>query len=276
MNSFSPEVLRHAPWSVSKVGSLEKCQKQYELKYIKKVPEGPSMKTGRIGTFVHAVLERGLRNDVDDIIKLREYLLEVTANNKSANHENEYLDALEFLPACTKFIQRIRTFKINQNIVKIYIEHQLAMTSDFRPCEFRDKESFLRGVIDLALLTESNNLIVIDHKTGRPRPILNHYDQIYNYALMCNANFDIKGVQGIIHYVGVDELSRMPLMPVEEINSKLKPWLVTYLNRITSKILLLENKEAPAVTGWLCEWCSYLFEPGCMEGLAHVEKKASK
>jgi len=87
------------------------------------------------------------------------------------------------------------------------------------------------------------------------------------------AHFPIKKVQGIIHYVGVEELSRMGVLDRDYVKEKLRPWLYSHLNNLTAPIRVLNSGEAPTKTGWLCEWCSYLMKPECPDGLLHVAKK---
>jgi RecB family exonuclease len=264
-------VLRFAPWSISKAGSLQRCQRQYERKYVLKLAEGPSPKSGRTGTAVHYVLERGLLDDNDSPESMKANL-EHIANEKKLL-VNEVLDAEVFLPYCGDFIRRIRAFKLKFGVKQLLVEHKLSISPEFGPLQFFDKGGLLRGVIDLALITGDNMLIVVDHKTGKPKPITFHYEQMYSYALMGVAHFPVRAVQGTIHYVGETELSRMNGMTRDYIDSELRPWLVKYLNRLVEKIALVEAGNPPHNTGWMCEWCPYVFEPECPEGKAHVQRK---
>lgn len=269
--TFHESVLRAAPWSISKAGSLERCQRQYERKYVLKLAEGPSPKSGRTGTAVHYVLERGLLED-NDAPEFLKACLEHVAHEKKLL-VNEVLDAEVFLPYCGDFVRRVRAFKLKLGVKQLLVEHRLAIRPDFAPGEFFDKEGLLRGVIDLALITGDDVLVVVDHKTGRPKPIIYHHEQMYSYALMGAAHFPVRAVQGTIHYVGETELSRMTAMSRDYIEGELRPWLVKYLNRLADKLALVEAGNAPANTGWMCEWCPHVFEPECPEGRAHVERK---
>ncbi len=271
---FHELVLKYAPWSISKAGSLERCQRQYLLKYVEKVPEGPSPKSGRTGTAVHYVLEHGIINDNDDPQYLEQLLLDVSQEKKLLT--NEYTTARSFLPACSAFIQRVRAFKLKFGVKKVMVEFKAAMLANFEACDFFDKDGLLRGVIDLGLITNDDVFICIDHKTGKPKPVSFHHPQLYSYALMVAAHFPVRAFQGVIHYVGEPELQRMEALSRDFISERLRPWIESHLNSLVSKIMLIEKREIVGRTGWQCEWCPYVYEPSCPEGRPYVEKKGHR
>jgi hypothetical protein len=272
---FNEAILRAAPWSISKAGTLERCQRQYLFKYLNRTPEGPSPKTGRVGTAVHYVLENGLRDDNDDPLVLEAHLFKIGTEIKLLQKDIE--EATLFLPACADFIQRIRKFKLKFGVKEIMVEQKIGIDMNFQKTNFFDNHaSLLRGVIDLALITNDDFLLCFDHKTGKVKPVTWHYPQIYSYALMCAANFPIKNFQGVIHYVGNPDLQRLSNMSMDHIQTILRPWLETYLNNLTDKVVMIDRREDIPTTGWQCEWCTYVYEPGCSEGQVTVAKKGHK
>jgi hypothetical protein len=268
---FSEIVLKYAPWSTSKAGTLERCPRNYVRQYIDKAEKGISAKTGKVGTAVHYVLERGLLNDNCDEPFLLARLEE--AANKDSLLQEDFLEATTFMVGCVSFIERIRSFKLKHGVKQLLVENKLAMLSNFTPCDYKSPNAFMRGIVDLSVLTNDNILLAFDHKTGKPKDISFHYSQMYTYAVLSEVNSDIKGVQCIIHYVGEPELSRMQVISRDKIQSELRPWMVKHLNSLTGRLEQVEAGIAPAIPSVLCSWCSYLKDPDCDEGISYLKKK---
>jgi len=275
--AFTETVLKHAPWSVSKADSISRCQRQYQFRYINKVKEEAKHAASRIGTATHAVLEVALATSGSDLKELAE---KAAKDNELVSEEVRELETK--LASIQDFVGRIRKFKAQHSVERELFEHKLAITSEFKPTAFFGRDAFLRGVMDHAMITSDKIMVIIDHKTGRKKPIVEHSTQFFAYMLMAVSNFsDIAGVQCAINYVGTDSVDWFPKASgdhgvwTRDDIFKLRIWLEHYLNRNHNPLVVLESlkpqEEATPSTNVLCGWCGYLNR--CDAGREYVEKK---
>lgn len=268
---FDPRILQFAPWSISKVGQLEQCLRQYKFKYIDKHPQGQSGAAARIGSVVHAALEKGLEEN--SVEHLQEALIKAAESKELLLTTQEQEKAMAFLPSAHDFVKRISSFRDRQKVKQVLIEAELAITPDFKSSAYSDRKSLLRGKVDFAMITGDDMLIIIDHKTGKKKLVTEHMPQLYSYAIMGLATYPVKGVQCGIHYVGSPDLQLLPGMPKDEIVQKLHPWLTNYLNTKAPRIdELLTGNPAPTV-GWGCEYCNFATHEHCPEGATEANRR---
>lgn len=274
---WDPRVLAHAPWSVSKAGTLSHCARQYWHKYVQKHPEEGKSTQSQVGVAAHEVQERVLREGPS---QAQEVLRETVTKHELSRAEE--LEVSARFPAVLDYAERIQKFKEDQGVVTELIEYKLAMTPDATSCAFFEKTGVLRGVIDHALLTRSGVLVVIDHKSGKRKPIAQHSTQFYAYMALVYANFPhVQGVQSAINYFGAPRLDWFPKFggasgpwPRVDIERHVFPWLNKYLNGLTRQLAVVDSGEPPAETGWQCEWCGYVSQ--CESGAATVAERRAK
>jgi len=140
----------------------------------------------------------------------------------------------------------------------------------------------LRGVIDHAMRTHDDFLIVLDHKSGKKKPIGEHSQQFYAYMALAVVNFPwARGVQSGIHYIGepkVDWFPRFDGNPGawtrEEILSRVIPWLEQFIGRTAVKLGLVDAGTPRAETGWQCSYCG--FSDHCEAGRDEIAKRARR
>ncbi len=366
-NEYNEVVLKHAPWSISKVGVLNLCGKQYLHKYVEKLPEGKKSDSSRVGVVAHAVIEAGLRiPGIDLHAVMRE---QGEANQLS---REELITCSAKMSAIQDFLTRVTDFKKNNGVTDEFVEHQLAIsplhtavpfkvssetppdvwhgellwlgddlvelvgtttgslnglaaraayvvvpkgafkgayeivdvgeTTTLRLAAFPppyDPKStpiesvariecgialkpLLRGVVDHAMRTSDDFLIVLDHKSGKKKPIGEHSTQFYAYMALALVNFPgLKGVQSGIHYIGepkVDWFPRFDGKPGawtrDEIVRTMFPWLRQFLNRTALKLGVVDTGAPRAETGWQCSFCG--FSAHCEQGRAEIEKRARR
>jgi len=151
-------------WSLSALGTFEKCPARYNYKYILKIPE-PTR---------HAAATRGieLHKAVEDFV-----------SGKVEKLPSE----IDFY---TQFLSGLRQ---HEN----YPEHKVALTREWTPTEWDGEDTWYRGVLDLKLLTgpkpegdpgatsgcgtEPTEAVVYDWKSGKIYP--DHDDQKSLYSL---------------------------------------------------------------------------------------------
>lgn len=288
MSDLYPElVLKHAPWSVSKAGALEMCAKQFLHRYVEKRPQGPKDSKSRIGIVAHAIIEAGLRVPGTDLVSvLREQ------EEKERLTREELLTCAAKISPCQDFLARIKKFKADNGVIDEYIEHKLAISATHEAHTFdavKNKETgeviskpLLRGVLDHGMRTADDFFIVIDHKSGKKKPIAEHSAQFYAYMILALVNFPwLRGVQSGIHYIGEPKVDWFPRFDTkhgawtrEEIVRLVLPWLRQYLHKTVRKLGLVETGSVQGESGWQCLYCD--FPPICEKGQAEIRKREEK
>lgn len=255
--TFPPHVMKHGPWSISKLGVIEKCSLQYDFKYgSQKQPELVQFAESRVGVAVHAALEYALKG-----IPVDRALLHAKDDNELTSSECEELDARA--SQIERFVTKMGVFKRKHGVTAESIEEKWGMTTGFSKTGFFEGDVFFRGVVDLAYLTGAGDLIIIDHKSGKQRELAYYDTQLRVYALMGLARFpSIRGVQTAINFVMPDAVAWAPYVPAAQIRAEYGPWLV---QRMTEACEGLLSEPAPNKSK-LCDWCGY--RPICP---AHLE-----
>lgn len=244
-------VKKHSPWSISKAGVIEKCSLQYDFKYVQKMKELVQFEQSRVGTAVHRALEFGLRG-----VPQKEAFIHATDQFELSNDETETLQG--FWESVEKFLKLMASFRQQHDVKDTFIEEQWAVGHDFSAVEFFNPNAFFRGVVDYGMLSGKNDLIVIDHKSGKERDLSYYATQFNAYAVLGLARRpDIRGIQTAVHFVQSGRLAWNKYVPASVIRNQLTPWLVDHLSRAAIPLL----KPAEASKGWWCNWCGY--KPTC-------------
>ena len=286
MSNYNAQVLKQAPWSISKVGVLDLCMKQFMHKYIEKLKEGKKSGASRVGVVAHAILEGGLATPPTDL-----HTILADQTEKEQLSREELIEVSAKISPIADFIERISAFKRNNGVVEEFIEFKLALNEKHEACPFFEvkdadgnitSKPLLRGVIDHAMRTEDDFLIVLDHKSGKKKDIGAHSTQFYAYMAMAVATFPwVRGIQPGINYIGeprVDWFPRFDGRPGawtrEEIVRIVFPWLQQYLNRTGVKLDLIDAGQARAETGWQCLYCG--FSSACEKGQEELDRRAKR
>ena len=121
-------------WSYSRLKNYESCPKKYYHLSVKKDVQEKEGEAIRYGKLVHKALEKRVGKGVPLPLNLR--YLEKYADTL-ANSKGEKLT-----------------------------EQQLAIDANFEPCDWFSKDTWCRGIIDLAVLNLPHG-VVVDYKTGK-------------------------------------------------------------------------------------------------------------
>jgi len=128
--------MKPLPWSHSSLENFKNCPKQYyHLKVIKDVKDTPG-EAALWGDMVHKQFER--------VLKTGEALPETLGDYES------YIAGIRSLPG------------------EVIAEQQLALNRDMTPCNWFDKQVWVRGIVDV-LVIDGERAVVLDHKTGKNR-----------------------------------------------------------------------------------------------------------
>lgn len=124
------------PWSYSSLSKFETCPRQYQLvRLTRQVVEPPTVATDH-GKEVHKALEDYLNGDADLPPKYESY--------------------------------RAIANKVKATPGELLVEHEFALTSSFKPTDFRSDDAWVRGVIDVSVVGETS-AVSLDWKTGKPK-----------------------------------------------------------------------------------------------------------
>lgn len=269
-------VLRYAPWSYSKVGTLS-CGSLFSRKYIKKEAETLKAQSSRVGIVAHSVLEAGLLTPGIDLEQVYRELVV-----KSELTREEQVDCSAKLPGIKDFLTRIEQYKIDEGVTEEFIEHKLAFNVDLKPIDFFDKTGLMRAVLDLGMRTRDDYVTIIDHKSGKKQPIHKHTGQLYTYMLMAIIAWPwAKGVLSGIHYIGEPKVDWFPspngapgAWTRKDIATICGPWIQQLLQGTSRKLAQIETGGPAPETSWACGWCGYL--NSCSAGQAYKEAQSSK
>lgn len=306
---FSSYVLNHAPWSFSKFGSVEKCQLQYYKHYVEKKRAQGSSTESKVGVAVHYVSEHVAKNDMAPTVELLDEAVRV---GKLTTNEVDAM--MTFVPKVERFSDWLRNFIHKHGVTQTLVEAQMAINHRFESVPFMpstpwseeelltpwlptDREPerpderplsgaaliaavlagtgpIVRGVLDLGLITAANDMVIVDHKTGKHKNIADHGPQLNIYRLFAVAHYNVRSVQCAIHYSESGRIDWTPPMSREQIIRQLRPWLVLYLNKQHYKLKLIDEEKIapPAEIGWWCSWCGFVKD--CPPGLEEAKRRA--
>lgn len=264
-------VLKYKPWSVSKLGVLEGCARQFHWKHVERRRETGGSGAAKVGVTVHSVIEDRLagKTAVADDALLAQHAAKQELTSKEIQH------AKGFLPSVDAFVERINRFEQKKNVRTRRMEHRLGLRTDFTACEFDATDCVIRGVLDYLAVPDTGTIVVLDHKTGKRKSIEQHRLQLNVYKLFVMAHFpQAEAVQCGIHYVGDPELDWEEPVPLSHVRSHMVPWLEMTLNKHAARLGIIDEGKAAPQTGWRCEYCGFLED--CREGQEEVSRRQAR
>lgn len=257
---FSDNALKYGPWSISKLTAARECPCKFYLQYIKKEKqEKTTDPRGRIGDAVHRTIELMLHGQSDEFA-LRKSAIDA----KLTTNEAETL--LEYKPKIFEFLDRLKTYREKQKVQKEFVELKFGLTQSLKPTKFFAKDVFFRGIWDLVLTLQKPVIIIIDHKSGKPKETpqgeVEAQDpaQLKSYAVAAkhlypNINDEpLKGIQSAIHYVKAGLIKFEEFISAEQIEEEYVPWLVNHINE---SVVNITEENPKAQRGWACAFCGY-------------------
>lgn len=271
-----------APWSVSKLKSLEKCPYQFYLKYIVKVkPDDLVQDTAMadVGTIAHKILEYiALGKSVEEAYaivkkvncsdspppwKSKEPILnEEDWSNKIATLEMSIMD----------FKAKLDKFQEGQGVRRVLSELRLAVTKDWEKTSFFANNVYFRGVIDLVIEMVNDDALVIDHKHGGGEfgGLKNYEMQLDSYRpLLHFGEKKTNGIQVGVNFIKENRLVMGEYTDREDIEKKYVAkleWLLTCAVDSVREIGFFKH-----IRGNHCKYCE--FDAPCKEGLLKDNEK---
>lgn len=270
-------------FSYSKLSEGLKCPFKYNKVYVER--ERPTNKVDKsialTGTVVHTIIENSLLKldtvtdpSFDEVkaIVIEKYIAAEKEYNLS---EHEVLEIAHFESNIEEVLYRIAHYVKAKEAI-IYTEKALAFDANFQPVSYNSPEAFFRGKIDLLIVHPTGNVDIVDHKTGFPNK-KGHLTQLQTYellvtyalapALLKERGLKVCTVRSGINFIVQDRVSWEPLVHINEIEMRSKPWFINWVNEICESISLNKVKR-----GKHCNRCGYRSFCGSRVGLK--KKKA--
>lgn len=202
--------------SHSAMEQFETCPKQYWAHRVSKIVPYEESEHMAHGKAVHAAIEDYIIRDADFPLGMGHYE------------------------------KQVKPFKDAPG--KKYGEQKLAVDRSFQPCDWFDKETYFRAIIDLLILQGSNG-VMVDWKTGRMK---DGFDQLRLAAAILFANH--KALQRIdLAYIWLREKEVTKTRVYREDVPEIWEEVIVKAKRIQ---MAYENDRFPAKPSGLCKkWC---------------------
>lgn len=246
-----------APWSSTKADVALACSLRFNLKYDQRMKGKPIERgEGRIGSAVHAIIEKLLKGSEFDIsFKEAAIISKLT--------RNEMFELRTYQVAIENFLRRYDDWRARMRAEEIHIEKSIATNFDLQKRDYWDSDVYFRGVLDLCTLIQKDDkryAIVMDHKTGKRKELSTYEKQLRLYNILALVEFEgIAGAQSALHWVRESEdpdaksIDWDRMYTKEKIEAELVPWFHTHLSSAQKR-----GQSPPQPTeGWYCGFCEY-------------------
>lgn len=254
---LTPEGL--APWSFSKLKLLQKCPLQFYLKYIKRLKvdiaqlDEDRLRT-EVGSALHNVLETSMGiNDVNKAFARarHKFAKKIPKDSWEELVASQYANVVEFL-------RRKEEFEAINPIKRFYTEKRMAVTKDWESCSFFDDNAYFRGVIDLILHLNNDDILIIDHKTGGSGEygIRNYEFQLDVYKPLYHFGVEnVKGAQAGIHFIKSGDIVTSSYSSLDDVVStipkKIDFFIETAIDKVLEKGYFYYERQN------LCKYCDF-------------------
>lgn len=262
------------PWSISKLKMLQKCPFQFYLKYIlKQKPEitPPISEVTEMGKAAHKILELSITGkSIEDSFRL---VKEEYEDILRPDIWQEKMETLEF--NVTSFMERMDKFQKAYKVKRFLPELRIGVDHNWEPTGFFAKDVYWRGVIDLVIQLENQDIIILDHKLGPPAEmgLKNFQDQLSSYKVLYNYGIQkVTGAKSGIHFVKAGEILLDDYTSNKDIEGSLRPRMEFYTQGAIDRLQEL---------GWFkhiranqCKWCD--FNEECKAGQLKGQELSTK
>ena len=267
MVQLSELARKYAPWSTTKLEQAKTCPAQFERQYVLKHKKEIQAQDNRVGIIAHRIIELMLPGlPFADAQEAAIKELPVTSNESAELQCHR--EAIE------QFVARFSAFRQREGEKQLFIEQKWANDFDGNAIEYASPNAFFRGIVDLALLSNANDLWIIDHKSGKVADLTYKSAQLDSYAILGSANVpNIVGTRSGINALSNPQATRLQwsnYIDLNQIRRGLLPWLMEYVNQCASNLRTFDAKPKKP---WPCNWCPY--SPSCVpyQGLTNGAKK---
>ena len=145
--------------------------------------------------------------------------------------------------------QRVSTHLMSLKAKHALSEQELAVKEDWSPCDYEDKDTYFRAIIDVLCINEAEKYVdVEDHKSGQVYD--SHKVQLSDYVAIVAAHYPDYEYRTRLIYI--DQGLVTPPKVIEP--RQVKPIRIMLAGRIQ---LAEEDTIWPVKPGTHCKWCDY-------------------
>lgn len=225
--------------SKSKINTYKKCPREFKYIYVDNFESEPN-EYMQLGLDIHSIAE-----NVGAELSL-----------KDAVTDDDIIEAFE-----KHFIES--EFDITKHMENLFFFFKDILNSGYKIFnveeDIYDNEYDIRGIVDLVLEDEDGDLIVIDYKTGKSKPITDYRLELCMYRRLIEFKYPGRTVSSAAifftkdgKYRGLnftDEQKKGSYITEEDYKAVFK-----YINFIRDKI---DNNIFPPKKQFLCEYCNF-------------------
>lgn len=257
-------------WSHSRLKQLMNCPLQFLLKTVLKISYEQSQEEKGdndqqylryIGLAAHKVLE-----DMVIGIPFEEALARQEAEFKPSMGEERWKEMYNLKDNMESFCYRLERFDHLHTIRKLTCEQQLAVDKDWNAVNFHSKNAFFRGILDLSVHLENNDVALFDHKNGGSAKygIRNYELQLKTQSLLfVAANREVRGTIPFIHFIQEGDVAGgRSYYPREQVLNDFTKTLHSCIDGALDN--LTTSAKFRHRTGNYCNYCD--FQPICRGG----------
>lgn len=255
------------PWSVSRAKLAKRCAQHYAWQYLEKRMGDQDIEARddsmRIGSAMHEIYEDLLKGgtDIDSIYNNAAARQSLTTNERETMEEL-FVNVGWFMERVHGFVRdRVypgRNYYLGELVrdgflgveKKFALKQDLSYTEDYFN---NQKQTLVRGVIDLLLFTTDGGAIVLDHKSSRFPNVKHFEDQLRTYTVAILAMYPtVEWVQCGVHFMPLQEVKLTEPVTRDKLESEQRA-LFYFLTEAANNVLV-ENKIQ---VGNHCKWCQY-------------------
>jgi hypothetical protein len=276
---MTPESL--GPWSISKLKLLQKCPFAFYTKYVVKV---------KLPKELQAMVDTTMADIGSSAHKILESLMFGKSLSQSYSiAKHEFVDGGKLTPQqwaekivpvetnIVSFKERIEAFERSNPIKRVLTELRIGVTKDWEPTGFFGDDVYMRGVIDLSLHLENNDLVVIDHKFGGSSSFgLRNYEmQLKSYKPLYHFGIgNVRGAQSGVHWIAEGDVKLGDYHDRAAIEGTLKNEIEFMIQGAIDGVT--ENHGYfKHVSGSMCQYCEFR-DPCKAKQLLPIEKTTKK
>ncbi len=223
-----------------------RCPKLFHYRYIEKRKEPEVMHDTRIGKSVHTALEHALRGMPVDMA-----IDKGAASLANSDEDDRYRRICRNI---APYLARVDAFRRSHRVRRQFVEFRLGMDEHGEASAFAAKNTYFRGIIDVAYTYGAGTYALVDHKSGMRQPNTNIVEQLEGYAALASVAFrEVQRVLLGVHWVASAQVDWSPMLSLQSITEELMP---KTLANIEAAALAVADGPRPQESPW-CLRCSY-------------------
>lgn len=231
--------------SKSKINTFLQCPRKFKYRYIDEIKEEPN-EYMQFGTAVHEIAE-----DIANELIEKENVNEETINDVISNVKYEgNFDIEDHIEGLKEFFNDIYA-----NNYEIFSAEEYIL----------DESDNLIGIIDIVIKNKSDELIIFDYKTGKPRSIDKYKLELTVYKMLLESKYpNYKVISAGICFTG-DNAYRIANFDnakedyfTSQSKEKIKENDFEYVDKISQHIYkTIDRNYFVTRKGFMCKYCFY-------------------